>query len=86
MRRLKGEGESPPFIDLFMPATQVLDHCRQIQPLILQQYQQVIHQIRRFVLQFELVMHRRGQRGFYAFFPDLLRNTLGTAGVQLRGL
>lgn len=76
----------PPFDHLLMPAPQVFHHIRQIQPLILQQHQQVIHQIRRFILQFELVMHRRGQRGLNAFFPHLLRNTFGAAGVQLRGI
>ena len=50
----------PPFDGLLMPAPQVFHHIRQIQPLILQQHQQVIHQIRRFILQLELVMHRCG--------------------------
>ena len=76
----------PPFDGLLMPAPQVFHHIRQIQPLILQQHQQVIHQIRRFILQLELVMHRCGQRGLHAFFSHLLRYPLGSAGVQLRGI
>ena len=66
----------PPFDGLLMPAPQVFHHIRQIQPLILQQHQQVIHQIRRFILQLELVMHRCGQRGLHAFFSHLLRYPL----------
>ncbi len=31
-------------------------------------------------------MHGRGQRCLNAFFTHLLRNTLGSAGVQLRGI
>lgn len=52
--------------------------------LVLQQHQQVVHQVRRLILQLEAVVHCGGQRGLHAFFPHFLRNTLGAAGVQLR--
>lgn len=41
----------------------------EIQPLVLQQHQQVIHQVRRLILQLEAVVHGGGQRGLHAFFP-----------------
>ena len=63
---------------------QIINHFPEIQPLVLQQHQQVVHQIRRLILQLEAVVHRGGQRGLDAFFPHFLRNTLGAAGVQLR--
>ena len=69
-----------------MTLSKILNHRRQIQLLILQQHQQVIHQIRRFIGQFLAVMHGRGQSRFNAFFSHFLRNTLGAAGVQLRGI
>ncbi len=32
------------------------------------------------------IVYRRGQRGLHAFLADLLRNALGAAGVELRGI
>ena len=69
-----------------MPILQIINHFSEIQPLILQQHQQVIHQIRCLVGQFKAVMYCRCQCGFHPFFTHFLRNAFGAAGIQFGGV
>lgn len=69
-----------------MPILQIINHFSEIQPLILQQHQQVIHQIRCLVGQLKAVIYRRGQCGFHPFFAHFLRNAFGAAGIQFGGI
>lgn len=72
--------------NLLIPFPQILNHRRQIQLLILQQDQQVIHQIRCLILQLKLIVHSGRQRCFYTLFTHFLRDTLSAAGIQLSGV
>nr|AAV34532.1 phosphoribosyl-AMP cyclohydrolase [Salmonella enterica subsp. salamae serovar Greenside] len=67
-----------------MALTEIINHGGEVEILILQQYQQVVHQIRRFIGQLNTIVNGGRQRGFYTFFANLLCNTFGTAGVQFR--
>jgi len=46
----------------------------------------VIHQVGGFIRQFGPVVHGGGQGCLYAFFSHFLRNALGAAGIELRGI
>lgn len=67
-----------------MTLTKIVDHGGEVEILILQQHQQVVHQIRRFIGQLNTIVNGGRQRGFHTFFANFLRNTFGTAGVQFR--